>query len=417
MEMTPQRRLTRIRIGMMTHPVFCAYAPLSQTCPIVWDSSLPTACTDGWTIRINPEFFMSLNERQAAFVLLHEVCHVGYQHLWLYRHLAKENMRLANVAMDNFINLHLVDMQAAAPSNAGPAFLEMPEIGIKPDPKYRGLSTEQIYRLLQEKAKENEGNGGDATDGMGEPHDQHDFSGAPQPGQGEDSDEGGGSGAEPTRSGPTQAQRDQIEQAMREGYQMAKRMGSESGAGVLRDLRSVFDPKQDWRELLREFVRQTIRGSDQSTWARPNRRLLASGVYMPGSMSEQMETLAVVFDTSGSTFYGDDLNVFMAELTAVISAVAPERTLVLHTDTRVQKAEWFERGAFDPAVFAAKGGGGTNLPVAFEWMAEHQVVPQACIVFTDGDTPFGQPQTYPVLWAIHSYFNTTAPWGQTINLK
>ena len=416
MEMTPQRRLTRIRIGMMTHPVFCAYAPLSQTCPIVWDSTLPTACTDGWTIRLNPEFFMALNEKQAAFVLLHEVCHVGYQHLWLYRHLTKENMRLANVAMDNFINLHLSDMQAASTA----AFIEMPDVGIKPNPPYRGLNTEQIYRLLQQQAKENESNGKDATEGMGDPHDEHDFSGAQPPDDGDherDSQtEGGGAGGDP-EPGPTQAQRDQIEQAMREGYQMAKRMGTGSGEGLLRDLRSAFDPKQDWRELLREFVRQTIRGADQSTWARPNRRLLASGVYMPGSLSEQMETLAVVFDTSGSTFYSDDLKVFMAELTAVISAVAPERTLVLHTDTSVAKAEWFERGDFNPDSFKAKGGGGTNLPVAFDWMAEHQVYPQACIVFTDGDTPFGQSQTYPVLWAIHSHFNLTAPWGQTINLS
>ena len=48
--------------------------------PIVRDDAVPTACTDGRTIRWSGPFFSSLNSAQRHYVLMHEVFHVLLMH-------------------------------------------------------------------------------------------------------------------------------------------------------------------------------------------------------------------------------------------------------------------------------------------------------------------------------------------------
>jgi predicted metal-dependent peptidase len=62
-----------------------------------------------------------------------------------------------------------------------------------------------------------------------------------------------------------------------------------------------------------------------------------------------------------------------------------------------------------------KGGGGTDLPVAFEYLREKNIQPQAMVVLTDGYTPFGTAPEYPTLWAMTS--NVRSPYGVTISLE
>ena len=71
----------------------------------------------------------------------------------VWKGLAKENPRLANIAMDLFVNLSLDD------TDAGEGFIKMPEKGVKGDPKYRGWNVKQIYDALKQEQEGGAGQG------------------------------------------------------------------------------------------------------------------------------------------------------------------------------------------------------------------------------------------------------------------
>ena len=72
----------------------------------VHDDSIPTACTDGLTVRWNSNFIKGLSKPEATFIAGHEVLHVILKHhLRTQKHHDPET---ANIAMDYVINAMLV---------------------------------------------------------------------------------------------------------------------------------------------------------------------------------------------------------------------------------------------------------------------------------------------------------------------
>jgi predicted metal-dependent peptidase len=87
-----------------------------------------------------------------------------------------------------------------------------------------------------------------------------------------------------------------IDEAIRQGALIAGKMGS----GGDRDLQELLQPQVDWREVMRDFITTTCTGNDYSTWRRPNRRFMSSGVYLPSGISERVDELVIATDMSGS---------------------------------------------------------------------------------------------------------------------
>jgi predicted metal-dependent peptidase len=109
------------------------------------------------------------------------------------------------------------------------------------DSKYRNMTTRQIFDLLKED-KEKNGSGGD------EGHDQHDWE-----------------GAETMTDDEVNETKRQIDQALRQGEIIRGKMEGNKN----RAIDELLEPKVDWREQLREFVNQTCRNKDKSSWRRP----------------------------------------------------------------------------------------------------------------------------------------------------
>jgi predicted metal-dependent peptidase len=128
-----------------------------------------------------------------------------------------------------------------------------------------------------------------------------------------------------------------------------------------------------------------------------------------------MTELVVLFDTSGSVFGGTEMTRFVTELAAIIEQVKPTKTHVLYVDTEVAGHQMFEDGQFAVQNIKVKGGGGTDLPVAYQYVAENNIKPEAMVVLTDGYTPFGTAPAYPVMWVMTS--DVQAPYGVTIAIK
>ena len=391
--MTPLDKIKKAKIDIMRHPRFCAFSGVLACGETTVDDNLnpPTAATNGWDHVFHPEFVDSLTPQQLRFVVLHEAVHAAGKHLHVWKHLWKRDRKLTNIAADYFVNTALHDM------DKDEGFITMPPVGIPPTPKYKGWSVEQIFNDLMQQAQDDPSGGSGDGDGAG--MDEHDWEGASE--------------ATPEQ---VQARAQEIDRALRQGEMLAKKRGQGAGNsdGIIGDLLA---PKVDWREQLRDFVREQCQGRDESTWRRPNRRYMAGGDYMPSAISETIGPIVVGFDTSGSCFDSGTVTRFVSELQAVVDAVSPESVRVICWDWEVRTDQTFEQGQFNTPSLKVRGGGGTQGSVMFDHLRKNPgtTKPSAVIQLTDGAVGDFGHYDVPTLWVITEK-HIRAPWGTTIHL-
>ena len=151
----------------------------------------------------------------------------------------------------------------------------------------------------------------------------------------------------------------------------------------------------DWRVLLRRNVVGAIEKCD-TTWSRPNRRHIHSGLYLPGDSREGCGEIVVAIDTSGSTMGYHSL--FLHEIKLILDEAQPELVHVVYCDDDVTHTEEL----VPPVEFTyqARGGGGTSFRAPFQWVEDRFIEPECLIYLTDGygEPPAEEPE-YPVIWA------------------
>lgn len=380
--LTVKDRVRKAHVSIMSHPVFCRFSGVLACGDVVFTDELPTAATDGWNVKYNPDFIAQRcpDDSRLRFLILHEAMHKAYRHNKMWKALFRENAKLANVAADYFVNteLHFAD---------DTGFIKMLDIGVPPSEQYRGWSVGQIYEDLKQ-------NGGGEEQ---EPHDGHEW------GDGKD-----------VREGVEEERGKEIDRALRQGEILAKKIGKGSAGrdGMFGDL---LHPKVDWRTVLRDFISETCRGRDETTWKRPNRRFLADDILMPSSISTKMEELVIGFDTSGSCFGGAEMTRFVSEITRIIEDVAPSKVHVVYWDSAVCGHQVFEDGQFAVQNLKPSGGGGTDGSVLFDYLRTSGVEPQAIVQFTDGYVGDWGSTNVPTLWVVTS--DHKAPFGTTIQIE
>ena len=367
-------------------------------------SSIATMATDGVSLFYNPEFVATLNAAELAGVLAHEVMHPALQH---HTRRGDRNQARWNMACDYAINPILVD-----------AGLTLPK-GVLIDDRFRGMSAEWIYNLIEEDEKQR------GSSGEGEPR-PGDGSGA----QGNGSPQSDPAGDEPhapsTPGGVGQvldapvpepgAGPSDFEQArewliaVKQAETVAKVAGKLPG-GAVRALEAAHAAKADWRELLRRAWSDTI-PTDHS-WTRPNRRHVWAGLYLPGITSEGVGEIAIAVDCSGSVT-ARQLSLFEAEIRSILEGQRPRLVYVLYFDAAVQKVETYQAGL--PVSLSPVGGGGTDFRPCFNWLEEQGIVPQSLVFLTDlcGAFPSEAPP-YPVIWA--STETRRAPFGHVVSME
>jgi len=107
-------------------------------------SSIATMATDGVSLLYNPEFVETLNAAELAGVLAHEVMHPALQH---HTRRGDRDPARWNIACDYAINPMLLDAGLTLPKD------------VLIDNRFRGMSAERIYNLIEEDEKQ-EGDSG-----------------------------------------------------------------------------------------------------------------------------------------------------------------------------------------------------------------------------------------------------------------
>ena len=211
-----------------------------------------------------------------------------------------------------------------------------------------------------------------------------------------------------------------IDQAIRQGL-MAHEKVAGKGTGLSnRELEELLEPKVDWREVLREFVKATCSAKDTSSWRRVNRRFLSTGMYMPSMIGEKVGHLTIGVDTSGSVG-GKELAEFLSEVKGIAEEVKPEKVDLLYWDGEVAGHEEYSDHDVANIVSSTqpKGGGGTSPSCVSTYLNDNKIKPECVIMLTDGyvGSDWGNEWPCPVLWVITGGNTVMAPNGKTIHIK
>jgi predicted metal-dependent peptidase len=424
-------KLTRARVQLLLSQPF--FATLCLRLNLV-SAGIPTMATNGRAIYYNPEFVESLTPEELQGVLAHEVLHCALAH---HCRRGSRDARLWNEAADFAVNPIVLKNGLTLPADAL----------IKPE--YEGLSAEEIYaRLLEDTAIGSKSNGQPGTAGASNPP----LAAQPGPGAANAGSEAspnstsqelsqnattkgtsqsgvcddattnlrpGGFGevvdaindqGEPASEADKSRQAHEWSIAAEQAMRTAKACGHEV-ANMERPLREARESRQDWRAILRYFIAATV--PSDYRWCPPNRRYIASGLYLPSVHREGVGTIVIGVDTSGSV--GEEqLNQFAAEISAICDQAQPERIHVVYCDEEVNSFQEF--GPSEPIRLEPVGGGGTNFRPVFQWVEEQNILPACLIYLTDLEChkyPDSSPN-YPVLWVPES--RRIVPFGETLRM-
>jgi len=420
-KLSEEERLSKAVVRIMGNDIYVALAGVLMIGTKTIDESIPTACTNGRDCKFGRAFVDKITDAELRFVVLHEEYHKLYRHLVTWRYLWKIDAMLSNMAMDYVINLKIVDENQ--PDHNGVRFAEPPE-GVLLDERFRNMDTAQVFDILQAEQPPGRGNGkGSGDNESGEGDGQSSGAGQGDDDSDGDGDGGGGTGfdehdwegAESLSEEETKDLERDIDEAIRQGALTA----GKAGGGGNRGFDDLLKVQVDWREVLREFVSNTCVGNDYATYARPNRRLLSQGVYMPSGISETIEELVLALDTSGSIGQRE-ITVMLTEAASILETVKPNKVRVLYWGSDVVRDEVYEMHELDQMIASTKprDGGGTDVRCVTEYMREHDISPSAVIVLTDGYLYGGWGTwTCPVLWTILDNENANPDVGKRVHIK
>lgn len=375
-KLSAEQRIEKTHVKLMRHKQFCLFSGLFMVGKVSVDDETPTAKTNGVDVIYGREFVERLNDKQLAFLILHENMHKAYRHLQVWDKLWKKNAQLANASCDYVINLQIRDYDPNGHDVEMPTDVDGNVLGLI-DEKYRGMDAHQVFLLLE---KEQEENGGGGAQGM----DEHDWEGAQE--------------ATPEEQEQTAKE---VEGALRQGAILAGKMGG----NVSRDMQDLLTPKVNWKDALRDFVKTSTQGKDQTTWRRLHKRYIGMDIIMPSTYDEKVGGIVVAVDTSGS-IGGEELAQFLGEVKSICDEVSPEKIDLLYWDTAVAGHETYMGAelASLTETTQAKGGGGTSPECVPYYMKENRLEPECVIMLTDGYIGRQDPNDWqigkPILWCI-----------------
>lgn len=440
------RRVTLARGQLLLNEPF--FGTLLLHLKLVEDPDCETMWVDGVHLGFNPRYVMQLTDDELKGLLVHEVGHVALKHPWRRAWRDPDDW---NIVADYAVNHIVKSAQYTLPAGAlyEPAWAALPAEAIyekvrKPKPPQGGADQPQPPSGGSPAEPEQAPDAAD-PDSTLSPDDAH--------GNGGDGDTQGGTGGDGSRDGsddsssgtdgasdgapkPASGRRPRARQrhigevrdappevdprkleadwnvAIVQAEMVAKSQGlTPWGADII--VKQVKEATVDWREVLRTFVQTSVYSPDYS-WRVPNRRYLASGLYLPGLLGEAIPRLVIAVDTSGSI--GDaELAAFRAEVQAVVEEVKPEKTYVVFCDAQVHRViELTPEADFE---FAPAGGGGTAFTPVFEWTAQQEQMPACLVYLTDTYGTFPEePPAYPVLWVSPLGIGKQPPFGDWVHM-
>jgi Uncharacterized protein conserved in bacteria len=376
--MTVEQRLQRSRVQMLVYYPF--FGQLSMYLKFKKRNNVVTAATDGRYYYYNEDFIKSLNEKQLNFLTAHEVMHPALGHLW---RKGKRDSLIFNHAADYVINAMIIECDPKGEN------FEMIKGGLY-DPKFKGMSTEEIYEILindKDYVKQAYENAFQPIQGIGAPIDNHDVW---EEINGQDEGEDGSL----DQVGETDWKERVISSAI---SAESKAPGTIPGS-IKRLIDEIKAPQKNYKQLLAEFVQYEI---NDYGFSPPDKRFSHMDIILPdfSEVEEVIKWIVFVIDTSGS-ITNDQYQTFISEIVGCLNQFGGRvKGKLLYCDTEISEDGVYD--VEDVLKSIPSGGGGTDFRPPFEWVEENMDECSGLVYLTDGDGPFPTKEPYyPVLWIL-----------------
>ena len=166
-----------------------------------------------------------------------------------------------------------------------------------------------------------------------------------------------------------------------------------------------FEPKIQWRQLLRLFTQSSRKTRVRNTISRPSKRYGTT----PGVKIARRQNIFVAVDTSGS-IEAKELELFFSEIYHIHRQGA--QITVLECDTEIQAIYRFRGVA--PVEIHGRGGTDFNAPIRYA----NEKLPDCLIYFTDGRAKAPEIRCRrPILWVVTSGGISTSAWNSLAGRK
>ena len=418
-----ETRVKKAHIALMKHPETALYSGvmLMGKSEVV-DEGCPTAYTDGVNKVYGRKFLETVDsEPKVRGLILHENLHVALKQLPRGKDMFDENRKLANISADMVVNNIIEDIKGTL-NGSSERIVALPD-GAVYDSMFRNWSMREVYNYLKKHCK-GKGKGDGKGKGGGQSNDPADAGSEGSDDDGDtitingktydlsDADEHDLDNLKDMTHEQIKEVNDAIDKALREGGMLAGRMG----AKIPRSISDLLEPKVDWRDALRDFVSSAIKGKDEFTWRKMNKRHLANDIYLPSMENETIGEVVIAIDTSGS-IGSEQITEFATELISICDLCSPEKVRVLWWDTDVHGEQVFVGNYQDIAgLLKPMGGGGTHVSCVNEYINKERINAECVIVFTDGyvesDITWTIPS--PTLWMVTQCKSFEPPVGKKV---
>lgn len=360
---------------LMDHTFFGA---LALKLKFIEDPTCETGWTNGVQLGYNAKWIEAMGINKIKGFLAHEVYHNALGHPFRKQ---QRNHAGWNQACDMVLNPLLL-------RNG----FQLPDDGFM-DPKYADMAPEEVYDLLPKEDKDGSKSNTDPG-GCGECR---------------DSDKDGSNNSKEENRRLQADWKQHVAEAA-----AAARMAGNLPADIEKLIDKLFEPQIDWREVL--AMKIDPNGKDDYSWSRRNRRF--SDIYLPAIRSEQVGEVAILMDTSGSMWGGDDLAFAKSELKAIFDMCHPRIIHVIHVDAAVHKHDQHTPDDFD-LDFVPQGGGGTSFVPGFDYITQKGIQPEIVIYFTDMDGDFPtHDYGFDVMWVdTRGTWDGDVPFGHHYKLR
>lgn len=357
----------------------------------------PTAAVDGRRIYYNRDFFDKMTVEEIQFVLCHEILHVAFDHFGRRSH---RDPMWWNMANDYVINgLLVTDRIGKMPEMTVPdtdgAGETSQRVGLY-DEKYVDWTSEAVYDDL-EKRKVKKVMTLDVHLDAGKD----------------------ALGNKKSNNGiPIEISEADLktlrEEMKAKVLQAAQAAAGKLPAGLKRLINDLVEPKINWRDLLRDSIQSCL--TDDFTFAKPNRRHMNSGIFLPTLRKDETIDVQIAIDMSGSI--SDEMGRdFLSEVHGIMQMYHDFKIGIVCFDTQTYNYKEFTKDNQDDLLkYELDGGGGTDFMAFWNFWEENEIEPKLALVFTDG-FPGGTwgPENYAdTLWIITEGAKTRveAPFGR-----
>jgi len=326
--------------------------------------------TDGISLFINPDYFMTRSYEGVKADLYHEVLHCAMGHIGYAK---KHNLDPTqhNIACDFWINLQLKDSGTEIDST----FLF--------EDKYRNWSIKQIYDDLP--AEPPEDYVPDIKDNGDLPKEEQD------------------------------AKEMEIKNLVSRAVVQAQMSNDYSSipSELQRLVEELLDPKLPWNVILAEYM--TAYDKTDYSFRRPNRRCVDEDIRTPSLYGESMGDISIYIDTSGSI---DDktFTSILSEVQGISDKLNPTRINVWQWGSTMPKPTVVDKDGDLIEEVELKMLGGTEIELPLRNIKKTQ--PEISLIFSD--MYFDVPQCIPttdIIWIAMGNPTSTVDFGELIHME